>query len=397
MLKEVRNEPYRLFFPLGILLALGGVGHWLFYALGWMKGYSGFLHANIQTQLYLTCFVSGFLMTAVPRFSGTWSARTWEIAGSLALLLGLTAALFFGRWIVSESLYALWLTFLARFIFARFRKRSVEHPPVEFVWIPPAVFLGIAGAAIIILVLAGRLGPEWMPVGRAMQQQGFMLALVLGVGCFLGPRLMGVHKLAPADPARFKAGLRKKISIHAFSAAVLTGGFFLEGFQGDVRWYWLRASVVTWMFLWTRSLNAKVVRGPGLFVRLLSASYWMIALGYWLIPFFPKFHVMLLHLVFLGGFSLMIFCVSTMVVLNHAGRGELLERPSWIFPLIGAGIAVSLGLRLAATFFGGRYFVLLGVSSGAWLAAAFGWLAFSWPYLCRVPAGPKPPEPSHAC
>src|SRR3989338_6522722 len=110
--ERIRSEPYRLFFPLGILLALGGVGHWLFYALGRTHHYSGFLHANIQVQLYLPCFIGGFLMTAIPRFSGTWPARGWELAMVAALLAGITTALFFDQWVISEILYALWLLFL---------------------------------------------------------------------------------------------------------------------------------------------------------------------------------------------------------------------------------------------------------------------------------------------
>jgi uncharacterized protein involved in response to NO len=401
----IRREPYRLFFPLGILFALGGVGHWLFYAMGWMKWYSGFLHANIQTQLYLACFVGGFLMTAVPRFSGTWTARVWELVSSLVLLLGVAAALFSGQWVISESLYALWLVLLARFIGARFLKRGVQYPPVEFVWIPPAIFLEVAGATVIILVLTGRLHPEWMSIGRSMQEQGFMLALVLGVGGFLGPRLMGVHQLPLGNSNNFKLHIQKKIFIHTSSAVLLMLSFFLEGSREDHMGYTLRAVIVMGMFLWTRSLNTKVIFGPGIFIRLLSVSYWMIALGYWLIPFFPKLHIALLHLVFLGGFSLMIYCVATMVVLNHAGRGELLQKPLWIFWLIASGVAVSLGIRLVATFFSEQYFLLLGITSSTWLVVGIGWLIFSMPFILRVPDENQPAidhqkiikGTSHAC
>ncbi len=386
----IQNEPYRLFFPLGILFALGGVGHWLFYALGWMSGYSGFLHANIQTQLYLACFVGGFLMTAVPRFSATWPARGWELAGSLALLSGMATALFFGRWVISEILYALWLILLMRFMVVRFLKRRVQYPPVQFIWIPPAIFLGLAGALIVVLVLAGKLDPGWMQTGRAMQEQGFILALALGVGGFLGPRLMGIHQLPLADPQHSKAQIRKKILIHATCAVLLIVSFFLEGSEEDIKGYALRAVIVTGMFLWTGVLNKKIFSGPSFFVRLFSSSFWMIALGYGLIPFFPKLLVALLHLVFLGGFSLMIYCVSTMVVLNHAGHGDTLNKPLWIFWLIGGGAAVSLGLRFVATFFGEQYFLILGVSAGVWLAAAIGWFFFSVHFLPRVPGKGEP-------
>ncbi len=386
------NEPYRLFFPLGILLALGGVGHWLFYALGWMKGYNGFLHANIQVQLYLPCFIGGFLMTAVPRFSDTVSASTRELVGSLALLAGVTVTLFLGQWVVSEVFYVLWLVFLLRFIVVRFLKRRVQYPPSEFVWIPPAIFLGLAGAVTIILVLTGSLSAGWMGMGRSMQEQGFVLALVLGIGGFMGPRLMGGHQLSPASFQNLKAQVRKKIIIHGSCAFLLIASFFLEGANGNLKGYALRAAIVTVMFLWTRSLNPRIISGPSFFVRLLSASFWMIAAGYWLIPFFPKLRVPLLHLVFLGGFSLMIYCVSTMVVLNHSGRAEWLHRPLWIFWLVGTGIALALGIRVIATFFGRQYFLLLGISASLWLAVGIGWLIFSAPFIFRRNRDSKPDD-----
>lgn len=388
--EQIQNEPYRLFFPLGILLALGGVGHWLFYALGWMKEYFSFLHACIQTQLYLPCFVGGFLMTAVPRFSGTRPARAWELAGSVLLMAGMAVALLLGRWVVSEGFYVLWLGLLAHFIVSRFLKKQVAHPPVGFVWIMPAIFLGMAGALIIILTLTGRVGPAWMEMGRSMQEQGFMLALVLGVGGFLGPRLMGIHELPPAGIKNFKAKIPNRMLIHAACAALLITSFFLEGSHEDPRGYGLRAIIVTGVFLWTRVLNFKIISGPSFFIRLLSASFWMITLGYVLLPFFPKFHTALLHFVFLGGFSLMIFCVSTMVVVNHAGRGEDLERPLWIFWLIGIGVAAALAIRISATFFGEQYFMLLGISASAWLGAGIGWLIFSMPYILGFPDRGQP-------
>ncbi len=364
---------------------MGGVGHWLFYALGWMDRYHGFLHASIQTQLYLACFIGGFLMTAVPRFSGTSSSQRWELVASAAALAGVATALVFGQWIISEGFYLLWLLFLVRFVAVRFLKRQVLYPPVNFVWVPPAVFLGLAGATIIILVLMDVLGPEWMEMGRSMQEQGFVLALVLGIGGFLGPRLMGIHQLPPSDTKNLRSHLLRNIFFHASAALLLIASFFLEGPAESTIGYALRAAVVTGMFLWTRSLNTKIISGPSLFIRLLSGSFWMIALGYWLIPFFPKLHIALLHLVFLGGFSLMIYCVSTMVILSHAGRGEELQKPLWVLRLVVLGVPLSLILRLLATFLGEYHFLILGISSGIWLAVGAGWLIFSAPLLIRIP------------
>src|SRR5215510_1089883 len=65
------SDPYRLFFPLGIILGLLGVSIWPLYYYGVTPGYSGRAHAFVQTDGFLYAFIVGFLLTAIPRFTGT--------------------------------------------------------------------------------------------------------------------------------------------------------------------------------------------------------------------------------------------------------------------------------------------------------------------------------------
>ena len=44
------TDPYRLFFPLGILLGIAGVAVWPAYHFGWTEGYSGRAHAFVQAE-----------------------------------------------------------------------------------------------------------------------------------------------------------------------------------------------------------------------------------------------------------------------------------------------------------------------------------------------------------
>src|SRR6185436_4722415 len=64
-------DPYRIFFPLGIILGALGVSIWPLYYYGVTEGYSGRAHAFVQTDGFLYAFVVGFLLTAIPRFTGT--------------------------------------------------------------------------------------------------------------------------------------------------------------------------------------------------------------------------------------------------------------------------------------------------------------------------------------
>src|SRR4051812_38435254 len=76
----VPSNPFRLFFPLGILFGIIGVGHWVLWSVGWKIPEIALAHAALQTQGFLASFVIGFLMTAFPRFTGTWPATKAEIS-----------------------------------------------------------------------------------------------------------------------------------------------------------------------------------------------------------------------------------------------------------------------------------------------------------------------------
>src|SRR5881275_1101106 len=85
------TDPYRIFFPLGIILGAMGVSIWPLYYYGVTEGYSGRAHALVQTNGFLYAFIAGFLLTAVPRFTGTEApSRATQIA--LAAILIVSAA-----------------------------------------------------------------------------------------------------------------------------------------------------------------------------------------------------------------------------------------------------------------------------------------------------------------
>src|SRR5689334_19444983 len=65
------SDPYRILFPLGIVLGASGVSIWPLYYYGITEGYSGRAHASVQSGGFLFAFVAGFLLTAIPRFTGT--------------------------------------------------------------------------------------------------------------------------------------------------------------------------------------------------------------------------------------------------------------------------------------------------------------------------------------
>ena len=96
-----RREPFRPFFPLGIVLGWVGIGHWVLYATGLTSTYSCMLHGLVQTQAFLMAFAVGFLTTALPRRTQAdppSSTELWVAAAALATTtVGATAE----RWAIA--------------------------------------------------------------------------------------------------------------------------------------------------------------------------------------------------------------------------------------------------------------------------------------------------------
>ena len=389
---RIIEEPYRIFFPLAILCGMLGIGHWFAYATGWIDRYSGFMHASIQMQVYMICFIAGFLMTAMPRMSGTAPASWFETCGLVSLILGILTSLIFSNWLIANSLFVTALVWLLLFGFSRVKtchSSAKIKPPVEFVWVPIALLHGIVGS-ILLMTGTSKITDTWtILAGKSMVQQGIVLAIVLGVGGFLAPRLMGTFKVvkpASSPCCEIKqAKDRKRVQfLHLLAGLVLLSSFLLEGFGLLRMAYGMRAVLVTCIMLWTRSLALKPLMHEQ-YVRLLWFALWMVFLGSWAAFLFPDHRVAMLHFVFLGGYSLMTFTVATMVIASHAGRREKLMRSSKILSFLALSIGFAALLRVISSFFPDRYFLLLGLSALCWLIGAFFWLLHLFPLIFAFP------------
>src|SRR5215510_4184758 len=73
-------EPFRVLFPLGVLVGWVGVGHWLAYGVGVITQFSCLLHGVIQMQAFVGAFAAGFLLTALPRRTGSPPASRGFVA-----------------------------------------------------------------------------------------------------------------------------------------------------------------------------------------------------------------------------------------------------------------------------------------------------------------------------
>jgi len=361
------EEPYRIFFPLGIFWGAVGVGHWLFFALHWIPAYSMQLHSAIQVDAYMGCFIVGFLLTAIPRFASAPFANGKEVLVFFVLLNAAPVFYLRQEWIYARFCFAAWLLTLVVFGGRRFLKKTGAglHPPVEFVWLPAAFLCGLSGVSLMIGADASFFPPVAGKIGKLLSEQGFLLCIVLGVGSFLGPRLMGT----------FKPAVKGAVYLQIGAILGLVSTFVLEGAGDALAAYLIRACIIALVYFRSGALVFRpLVKDQ--FARLLCISFWMVFLGYAGLVFFPAYRPAFLHVTFLGGYALMTFSVATMVVFSHGGEGDRLKRASWQLPMLGGILALALSLRAAAVFFPEYFFILLGAASVGWLLGAGLWLFY---------------------
>jgi uncharacterized protein involved in response to NO len=386
---DLRREPFRLLFPAAVLAGCVGIGHWLAYATGLVGGYSGAFHASMQVGVYLGAFVTGFLMTALPNFSGAPHASAAEIGSVLLLLAAQVVALTLERWVAADLAFGALLLFLVIFVRRRVRGRTRRAaPPVDLAWLPLAFLLGIVGAVLVAAGRAGLVPPPLLALGRPLMHQGFILPIVFGVGGFLIPRLVGrideSVRFATVSPERARAARARRLRILGAAAALFVASFPTEG-AGWVRAaYALRASAATLEFGLAGSLFL-FPRGRGLRGILLWASLWLVVAGLWGPALFPAYRVALLHLAFIGGLSLMTFAVGAIVILTHAAPAGSLHRRQWVFGVVAASIALAVAARIPADFLPGLYFTHLASAAASWLVGALAWLAWCAPFVLRRP------------
>ena len=388
---DIRREPFRLLFPLGVLFGCLGVSHWLWYALGWSAS-SPLYHASVQVGAYLFCFMAGFLWTAMPRMTGSAPATSTELLAVLALLGAQQLSLSRGAFLVAHGCFLGLLLMLMVFAIRRFSQRRLPTgPPPEFIWIPVGVLFGVVGTALAGAGQAGLGSPTWIGIGKPLAQQGFVLAAVLGVGGFMAPRLMGRgfewsggRLIAPEAVRRIR---RHRMTWHLVAAVALAASFAAEGL-GLVRVaYAVRAAVVSLELFWTTRLHRPPALPDG-YAKLLWISLWMVVVGFWAVAIWPRYRIAMLHLVLIGGFSLMTFAVGTMVVLSHAGVTQRLHQPLWVLRVVGMGILGAAGTRVLADLWPVAYYPLLTLASGCWLLAGVTWVCFALPYvLAPAPEG----------
>ncbi|MBL7543155.1 MAG: NnrS family protein [Bdellovibrionaceae bacterium] len=358
-------EPYRLLFPCGVVAGVLGLMLWFFFQAGQVSFYPRQAHANIMYFGFLWSFVAGFLMTAIPKMTGTSLVHKYEMVTALGLVALQIVVNFLNYVPASVAVYGIQAVFLIVFIVRRFLKKRVL-PFEGFLFIPFAFlqallavvmfFMSLQSSTPLSLQFLFQFAPSNSPTFSAQISyqfsmdsfylhagEAFVLNLVLGLGTRLIPVLSRVPNSLTPDQRSNSNQFMKMIVL----AILLNLGFILQTFVNNQLGIALRLLVVSFIafryFKIASSVSTKSFVGFGLRCGIL-----FILSSYAILLFQPAQAIAVQHLIYIGGFVLITFMVGTRVMLAHGGQSLDYETDSRRIGAVALLFALASLLRLVA-------------------------------------------------
>lgn len=375
-------EPYRILFPLGILLGALGVAVWpLFFFWGVAWAPPPVSHPRIMIEGFVGSFVVGFLGTSLPRLLEVRRLSIRETGGVAAALSAVGLLHFLGLAGWGDSLFGSTILFFLWRLASRFPRRT-DNPPPSFL-LGLFGILGAAGGALLQAIeeMGLALPGELRRLSLLLLYQGLPLLPILGVGAFILPRFYGLPSRESLPESRTPTrGWIGRASAALFAALALLVSFVWEAAGGMLGGGVLRAGTIVAYLLFAipirpELLSKGTVAGCARWVLLLSV------LGLLLGGFSLPLRVTWLHLFFLGGAGLLILTVGARVILGFSGRGELLDNRFGPLSQAKWWILGAILLRVAADLVPVQRGLLLSEASLLWLGALLLW---GWPVLPKV-------------
>ncbi|MEO6742053.1 MAG: NnrS family protein, partial [Chthoniobacteraceae bacterium] len=318
-------EPFRIFFPLATLLGLSGVSLWPLFFSGLHKFYPGPMHARLMIEGFLAGFVIGFLGTALPRLLSAPPLNRGELWTLVALYLT-TAGLHIGEQPrAGDVAFIVLMLCFGGCMITRVRRRT-ELPPPGFVLVAFGFLSGLVGPLLWLCGTQGWVSGRLTMFGAMLLNQAFVLFLLLGVGTFLLPRFLRLRNVRPmAEERTASRGWLLRAAFSCATGIALLASFWIEA--GDMlspTAAWLRAVAAVGYLMAMIPFHRQ---SDPLRTAAFAAQIALLALVVGLVfpLFWPAQRVAGMHVVFLGGFSLITFTVATRVVLGHSGNETLFD------------------------------------------------------------------------
>lgn len=337
-LRWLAAEPFRIFFISGALWSIVGVSLWLLYHAGRLSYYPSYSHARIMIEAFGGAFVVGFLGTAGPRMASAPKLTPVELIVLLILHEACAVCHLMLHHAAGDILFALLLIALLSSLATRVIRFRKEMPPPQLLLALSGLLCGTVGS-LLTLFPATWADLAHLRLAGLLLYQGLLLPPVLGIGSFLFPRIFG-GSFGEAGSAREEKLKRWRA---AGAALLLIASFPLDACFSPLAGGLLRAATCAAYLLaevkWRQPGPAR-----GTIARALPAALVLGLLGLIIAAFFPVQHASAEHLLYIGGFGLLIVIVSCRVLFGHGGDLAGFSQRTWI-----ARILVFLPIAAAVT------------------------------------------------
>ena len=128
-ISDFAREPFRIFFPAGVLAGIGGVALWPLHFLGVMDFYPGLGHARIMACGLFGAFILGFLGTAMPRMLSVTPLSVSQVLPLVAIHVPMVVAFACSKILVGDVLFLMLLAMFVGVMAVRAKQRKDTPPP----------------------------------------------------------------------------------------------------------------------------------------------------------------------------------------------------------------------------------------------------------------------------
>lgn len=372
-------EPFRIFFPLGLLIGSIGVALWPMWVWHTIELYPANAHVRLMIEGLMGSFIIGFLGTAGPRLleaPALYASETLTLVTLQVVSVSLHLAGYQGA---GDVAFLILLLVFVGAMSGRLRNRQ-DLPPPNFI----LVFFGILNAigGVGLLLLAGRMRNGFFlnQLGSPMLNEGFVLFPILGVGTFLFRRFLGGTQPEAADLNIATAQWKKQVAIAGATGMVIWLSFVMEALAWTRSAALLRGLAALSYFLAQGHLAEKP-HGPAFLAQCFRLGALLLVTGLFLPAALPGYRLASLHLTFIGGFTIILFTVSTRVILGHSGQGHLFQTRLRFLIIALALLVLATSSRVAADFLPLERNSHLLYAALIWLGAAAVW---GWALLPKL-------------
>jgi len=353
-------DPYRRLFFLGGIVGIIGASTWLAFASRLIAYYPRDAHANVMFFGLLWSFIAGFLMTAIPRMTQTPPAKDYE--RHLAMGLVVSQALLSILNLTSAAIYVFAIQTFLLASFMAIRAPYIKRLPFKgFVFLPMALFQAALGVFLFFHFEESSREPVTL-----LCQEAFVLNLILGLGSRLIPALSRIPKATLPNQIQ----LSESWAASFFAALGLNVTYWVQLLGWPSIGLQVRSVLViilcVWLLKWFHRPTQWTPMGIGLKIATSCLALGLILRSIDSIPAIASIHVL-----YIGGFALITFLVSTRVILAHGGQDLSYELSSKKLGMMVALVTLAAALRFMSPEITGPFIYL---SSTLFIGAIAIWI-----------------------